>query len=77
MKAVEYTYLVEHKKTGEKWLMIGNLKDVNAGSGRYLYSFVNEDYKVAIKTPYGLRSNITTGKKYNSKDYKVVHQTSI
>lgn len=69
-----YVYLVENKANGNKYVMIGNLKNCNVGSGRYLYQLVNEDYEYARKTPYGVRNNISTGIKYNSKQYRVVHQ---
>lgn len=72
-----YIYLVENKKNKNKYLMIGNLKDCNMGSGRYLYNFVSSDYKCTRKTPYGSRSNITNGLKYNSKSYRVLHQTAM
>lgn len=72
-----YVYLVEHRKNGNKYVMIGNLKNCNMGSGRYLYNFVSSDYEYARKTPYGLRSNITNDLKYDSKHYRVIHQTIV
>ena len=74
-----YVYHVVNKTNKNKYMMIGNLKNCNMGigSGRYLYQFVNDDYKYAIETPYGLRSNISCGLKYNSDKYKVVHQMVI
>lgn len=71
-----YVYLVLNKKTGNKYVMIGNLKNHNMGSGRYLYKFVGDSYKYAKKTPYGLISNISCDLKYNSKQYKIIHQTA-
>lgn len=70
-----YVYLVENKANGDKYMMFGNLKNRNIGSGRYLYQFVDEKYEYGIRTPYGLRSNVSTGIKYNSKHYRIVNQT--
>ena len=74
-----YVYLVVNKTNKNKYMMIGNLKNCNMGigSGRYLYQFVNDDYKYAIETPYGLISNISCELKYNSEEYKVVHQIAV
>lgn len=72
-----YIYLVADRINGDKYVMIGNLKNCNIGSGRYLYQLVNEDYRYAKKTPYGLRSNISSDIKYDSRNYKVVHQTAV
>lgn len=72
-----YAYLVVNKTNRNKYVMVGNLKNCNMGSGRYLYQFVNDDYKYAKETPYGLRNNISCGLKYNSRKYKVVHQMVI
>ena len=68
-------YLVERKSDGQKFIMVGDLKDCNSGSGRYLYNFVFDDYKYARETPYGLRNNVSTGAKYNSRQFRVVHCT--
>lgn len=72
-----YLNLVMNKINGKKYLMIGNLKNCNIDSGRYLYPFVDERYPYAKKTPYGLRSNVSSDIKYNSREYKVVHQTAL
>ncbi len=72
-----YVYLVINKTNGKKYMMVANLKNCNMGTGRYLYDFINSDYEYAHETPYGFRSNIPLDLKYNSTDYKVVHQTAI
>lgn len=74
-----YVYLVVNKVNGNKYVMIGNLKNCNIGigSGRYLYQFVSDNYKYAKETPYGLISNISCELKYNSEEYKVVHQIAV
>lgn len=72
MRVRKYIYLVESKANGSRFVMIGNLKETNIGSGRYLYELSNGKY--ARETPYGTRSNISSGK-YNAKQYRVVHQT--
>ena len=55
--------------------MYGNVKDKITGNGiSYLFSFTSDDYKYGINTPYGKRNNISTGIKYNSKQYRIVHQ---
>lgn len=72
-----YFYLVENKSNGSRYVMMGNLKDSNMGCGRYLYEIVGDKYEYARNTPYGFRSNISTGIKYNSKYYRVVHQIAV
>lgn len=72
-----YVYLVVNRVNGNKYVMIGNLKNCNMGSGRYLYHFVTANYKYAKESPYGLISNISCGLKYNSKQYKVLHQMAM
>ena len=72
-----YTYLVERKADGKKFVMLGDLKDCNIGSGRYLYDIVSSDRKYAKETSYGLRSNISTGVKYNARQCRIVHCTKV
>ena len=72
-----YFYLVENRSDGNRYIMMGNLKDCNMGGGRYLYDIVGEEYKYARNTPYGFRRNISTGIKYNPKHYKIVHQIAV
>lgn len=69
-----YVYLVERKSDNKRFAMVGDIDDTNAGSGTYSYNFTSAN-KYAIKTPYGLRSNVSTGK--NSKQYKIIHCTKI
>lgn len=73
----KYVYLVLNKTNGNQYTMIGNLKNENVGSGRYLYQFVSDGYQYAKKSPYGLISNMTCGMKYNSEQYRVLHQTVV
>jgi hypothetical protein len=70
----KYVYLVKSKVNGELFVMIGNLKETNVGSGKYLYKLIKGKY--TRETPYGTRSNVSTDK-YNAKQYSVVHQTEI
>lgn len=72
-----YFYLVENKANGNRYVMRGNLKDRNMGSGRYLYEIVGEKYEYARNSPYGFICNISTGIKYNSKQYRIVHQIAV
>lgn len=69
-----YYYLVINKTNGNRYIMMGNLKDCNMGSGKYLYELVGEKYEFARNSPYGFRNNVSTGIKYNSKHYKIIHQ---
>lgn len=71
-----YVYLVEERARKTKYLMIGNLKNPNLGSGRYLYQFAG-NYDYSVETPYGARKNISTGTKYNSSHYRIVHQMAV
>lgn len=72
-----YYYLVE-SKNGNRYVMYGNVKDKITGNGiSYLFSFASDDYKYGINTPYGRCSNVSTGIKYNSKQYRIVHQTEM
>lgn len=72
-----YYFLVKCKKTGINYIMIHNFKNPNCKGdcGLYLYQLVDKSYKYSINTPYGYRKNISTGIKYNSKNFKIEHQT--
>lgn len=73
----EYYYLVENRKTKEKYVMRGNLKEPNMGGGRYLYAFADSGYAYGGYTPYGDIMNVSTGIKYDAQRYRIVHQTEI
>ena len=73
----EYYYLVENRKTKEKYVMRGNLKEPNMGGGRYLYAFADSGYAYGGYTPYGDIMNVSTGIKYDAQCYRIVHQTEI
>lgn len=68
-----YYYLIQRKSDGKKFVAYGNLKNIAEGLS-YLFEFVSEDYIYGIKTKYGIIKNISSDKKYNSKEYKVLHQ---
>ena len=72
-----YSYLVERRSDGKRFVMNGNLKECNIGSGRYLYDFANRDYEYSRLTHYGHIMNISTGKKYNSKRYRIIYQIAV
>ena len=75
-KQNRFWYLVVRKTDGKKFVMDCDLKNPeNVGGGKYLYDIVDNCKR--IKTPYGYMHNISTGVKYNSTDYKIVHCTRV
>lgn len=73
---MQYCYLVERKKDRNKFVMYGNLKQTWLGV-THLFQLVSAGYKHAKESPFGLRQNISSDLKYNSKDYRVVRQVAV
>lgn len=76
MIRMQYCYLVERKGDGEKFVMYGDLKQAWLKVTN-LFQFVSTEYKHAKESPFGLRRNISSDLKYNSKDYRVLRQVAV
>lgn len=70
-----YTYICK-KPNGELFALCGNFRDIS-NKPKYLFPISNEYHKYWIKTPFGFRSNVSTGeipKKFRII-YQIAHQT--
>lgn len=72
----EYIYLVESKVNGEKFILYGDFK-VPGIRPKHLFQFAPLDYIYGIDSPYGRVMNISSDYTYDSKHYRVIHQTRI
>ena len=72
-----FIYLVERKRDKQKFAMIGNMKNINLDTHKYLYDFVGPLYPYPVETPYGNIKNYCNNLKYDSKTYRIIHQTEI
>lgn len=71
----KYCYLVERKKDKKQFVTFGNFKVAGNRPG-YLFDFVSDSYEYAKESPFGLRSNISNGLRYDSKTYRVIRQVA-
>lgn len=74
-KGTSYCYLIERKRDKKRFLAFGNFKEAG-NRPKYLFDFVSDSYEYAKESPFGLRSNISNGLRYDSKTYRVIRQVA-
>lgn len=75
-KKMQFCYLVERRRDGERFLMFGDLKQAWLRP-KALFQFVPSEFEYAKETPFGFIRNISCDFRYNSKEYRVVRQTAV